>query len=230
MLIAVTNPTPTKRKAPKKAAAPKRKTSTKPKAVSRRAFPKVETMAKRKKARKVSRRRKVAHKNPTPVHHYRKARKRRVHRNPSAFGGGKGILKELLSMEGALMIGAAFAAPMVTDYAQEKLMPSASGWTKIAVKAALVGGVAWLLDKYGKQRKAALAYAVTGAAVLASDAVRLARGQMAGLSDAQADYFSTRPELADALADYQVGMADYQVGMADASYAGMDSAFSQPWG
>ena len=85
MLIAVTNPTPTKRKAPKKAAAPKRKTTTKPKAPNHRAFPKVETMAKRKKARKVSRRRKVAHKNPTPVHHYHKARKRRVHRNPSAF-------------------------------------------------------------------------------------------------------------------------------------------------
>lgn len=226
MLIAVTNPTPRKRKAAK------RKTAKNPAAPKkRRALPKVSTMAKRR-TRKATKRRKVAHKNPTAVHHYAKKahKRRRVHRNPSAFGGGKGILKEILSIEGALMVGAAFVAPMVTDYAQEKLMPSATGWVKIGVKAGLVGLAAFLIDKYGKQRKAALAYAVTGAAVLASDAVRLARGQMAGLSDGEADYLSTRPELSEMLSDpYSVGMADpYAVGMAD-TYTQSD-AFAPSFG
>lgn len=225
MLIAVTNPTPRKRKAAK------RKTSKNPAAPrKRRTIPKVSTMAKRR-TRKATKRRKVAHKNPT-IHHYAKKahKRRRVNRNPSPFGGGKGILKEILSLEGALMVGAAFVAPMVTDYAQEKLMPSATGWVKIGVKAGLVGLAAFLIDKYGKQRKAALAYAVTGAAVLASDAVRLARGQMAGLSDGEADYLSTRPELSEMLSDpYAVGMADpYAVGMADA-YTQMD-AFAPSFG
>lgn len=121
------------------------------------------------------------------------------------------------------MVGAAFVAPMATDWIQEKIMPSASGWTKIAVKAALVGGVAWVIDKYGKQRKAALAYAVTGAAVLASDAVRLSRGKMAGLSDNQADYLSTRPELANLMATGELG-DPYQLGMAEAYEMGLSES------
>lgn len=160
-------------------------------------------------ARKATKRRKVHH-NPTT------ARRRKTYRNPSLFGGG-GILKELISKEGLMMVAGAMAAPMVTDYLQEKIMPTATGWTKVAVKAALVLAGAYGIDKFLKMRKAALAYGVTGAAVVVSDAIQIGRGVMAGLSAAEADMVATRPDLVARIAQggYTEGMADYGMSLAD---------------
>lgn len=162
--------------------------------------------------------RKAARRRSAAVHSYRR------HRNPSSGGGflKGGVLGELLSKEGLLMVGGAFVAPMAADFIQEKIMPSATGWTKILVKAGIIGAGAWAIDKFLKQRKAAVAFGVTGGAVLAADALRLYRGQMAGLSEGEADYLATRPELMQAYVgapgmggDWQTGLADpYRVGLA----------------
>jgi hypothetical protein len=179
------------------------------------------------------------HRNPTTRHATRRRsasvaapkRRRRVHRNPSLFGGGMGVLGELMTKEGLLMIGGAFVAPMVADFVQEKIMPSATGWTKILVKAGVVAAGAWAIDKFGRQRKAALAFGVTGAAVLASDAVRLYRGQMAGLSEGEADYLATRPELMQAYVNAGSGMGEnWQVGLSEPYRTGLADAFAPAFG
>ena len=163
-------------------------------------------------ARKATRRR--THANPVSY------RRRRTHRNPSLMGSG-GILKDLISKEGLMMVAGAMAAPMVTDYLQEKIMPSATGWTKIAVKAGLVLAGAYAIDKFLKMRKAALAYGVTGAAVVASDAIQIGRGVMAGLSASEADMVATRPDLVARIAKgYQQGLSDYQPGLAESGSFG----------
>lgn len=185
-------------------------------------------------AKAVRRTKKWVHRNPT--HHRpkfsrgitRSMRRRRTFRNPSMFRGG--VLGELFSKEGAIMVAAAFAAPMATDFIQEKIMPTATGWVKIGVKAAIVGGGAYLIDRFLKQRKAAVAWGVTGAAVLASDAIRLYRGQMAGLSEGEADWLSTRPELLEAVSKSGGMSAPYRVGMADPYQVGMAEAFAPAFG
>lgn len=164
-------------------------------------------------ARKASKRRRVTHHNPVA------ARRRRTHRNPGILGGG-GILKELISKEGLMMVAGAMAAPMVTDYLQEKIMPTATGWTKVALKAGLVLAGAYAIDKFLKMRKAALAYGVTGAAVVASDAIQIGRGVMAGLSASEADMVANRPDLVARIAQggfgYQQGMSEpYTVGLSE---------------
>lgn len=171
-------------------------------------------------------RRKATRRRHATVYH----RRRRVHRNPS-FLGGSGVLGELLSKEGLLMVGGAFVAPMAVDFVQEKIWPGASGWTKILFKLGLVAAGAYAIDKFAKQRKAAIAFGVTGAAVIASDAVRLYRGQMNGLSDGEADFVSTRPELMAAFLQGNAGgMGDpYAIGMAEPYAIGMAGAFEQPF-
>lgn len=159
--------------------------------------------------------------------------KRRTYRNPSSGGffGGGGVLGELLSKDGLLMIGGAFVAPMAADFIQEKIMPSATGWTKILVKAAIIGAGAWAIDKFGRQRKAAVAFGVTGGAVLAADAIRLYRGQMAGLSEGEADYLATRPELMQAYVNAGSGMGDpWAVGLGDPYKVGLADAWSPAFG
>jgi len=182
-------------------------------------------------ARKATkRRRRVTHHNPTV------ARRRRVRRNPGIIGGltGGGILKELISKEGLMMVAGAMAAPMVTDYLQEKIMPSATGWTKVAVKAGLVLAGAYAIDKFLKMRKAALAYGVTGAAVVASDAIQIGRGVMAGLSASEADMVANRPDLVARIAQggygYNQGMSEpYTAGLSEAS-GGSSGSFNSPFG
>lgn len=161
------------------------------------------------RTRKVSAKRKhrTSH-NPTG--HRRTARRRTSH-NPSLLVGG-GLFGKLLSMDGAMMIGAAFLAPMATDYLQEKIMPSATGWTKVAIKAGLVLAGAWAIDKFLKKRDAALAYGVTGAAVVASDAVQITRGVMQGLSASEADMLANRPDLISAVANGTLG-SPYAAGL-----------------
>jgi hypothetical protein len=184
---------------------------------------------------KTHRRKKRTTRNPShsprkAVRHYRAKARRRTVRNPSFLPSG-GVLGELLSKEGLLMIGGAFVAPMAADFLQEKLMPSATGWMKIAVKAAIIGAGAWGIDRFLKQRKAAVAFGVTGAAVLAADAFRLYRGTMAGLSDAEADYLATRPELMRAYVNAGSGMGDqWSVGLGGPYSVGMADAFQPAFG
>lgn len=146
--------------------------------------------------------------------------RRRVLRNPSMFAGG-GVLKELLSMDGALMIGAAFAAPMVADFVQEKFVPNVTGYMKIAVKAAVIGAGAWAIAKFAKKPKVALAFGVTGAAVLVADVVKTYRGTLTGLSADQAELLGNAPQDVRELVmqGYSRGLADngggYQYGLAD---------------
>ena len=158
--------------------------------------------------RAVRRRRAATKHNPVRYHRTR----RRVSHNPRLFGGG-GILGELISKEGLLMVAGAFAAPMVADYVQETIMPSATGWTKVAVKAAVVVAGAYAIDRFLKMRKAALAFGVTGAAVVASDAVNIARGVMKGLSASEADLLANRPDIAAQIAAGNLGGA-YEAGLA----------------
>lgn len=185
-----------------------------------------------------SHRKGAVHRNPTTTKkkkYHAKKSTRRTHtvrtRNPSSFIPSGGVLGDLLSKEGLMMIGGAFVAPMVADYVQEKIMPSATGWVKIGVKALIIGAGAWGIDRFLKQRKPALAFAVTGAAVLAADAVRLYRGQLAGLSDGEADYLATRPELMKAYVDAGAGMGDnWKLGLADDYKMGLADAFAPAFG
>lgn len=154
----------------------------------------------------VSRKRRSVRRNPVAYH-----RRRRVHRNPSLLSGG-GILGELLSMKGVVMVGAAFAAPMAATYLQNLLMPTATGWTKVAVKAGIVLAGAYAIDKFVKQRNAALAFGITGIASVGSDVMNIVQGVVQGLSADQADMLANRPELIRSIAAGQLGTR-YEPGM-----------------
>lgn len=158
-------------------------------------------------------------------YHATAKRHHKVHRrrNPSSFAG-KGLLKEILSKDGLLMVAGAFAAPMATDWLQEKIMPSATGWTKVALKAGLTVGVAFAIDKFLKMRKVALAYGVTGLAVTAADAVNIARGQMAGLSASEADMLANRPDLIAQVASGGLG-GPYTTVLAEPYRTGLAGGF-----
>ena len=177
----------------------------------------------KRKYHAVSRKRRSVHRNP--VHH---VRRRSVRHNPS-FAGSMGVLKELLSMEGAFMIGAAMAAPMAADYIQEKIMPTATGWTRIAVKAAIIAAGAYALQRFLKKPKVALAFGVTGAAVLASDSINLYRAASAtGTTAALADAMAQNPALAQAVASgYTPGVLSdsYSMGLADPYSEAFNPAF-----
>ena len=99
-------------------------------------------------------------------------------------------------------------------------MPSATGYTKIAVKGAIIGVGAWLIAKFLKKPKVALAFGVTGAAVLASDVVAIAKGTLSGLSASEAELMASTPGNVKELvvAGYRRGLADsgqgYRMGLA----------------
>jgi hypothetical protein len=158
----------------------------------------------------------------------------KINRNPSSFGGGS-IFKELVSVEGAMMVGAALAAPMAADFVQEKVMPSATGWVKLGVKAAVIGAGAFAIQKFLKKKNVALAFGVTGLAVLVSDAIKLTQGQLSGLSVAEADMAAQVPGNAQALvmAGYERGLADgggYQAGLSGDDNQPFNPAFPDPFG
>jgi len=127
-----------------------------------------------------------------PSHHYKVRRRHHVKRNPGLFGGG-GLLGEIFSKNGLMEVGAIFAAPMAIDFAQSKIMPSASGWTRVALNAALAVAGAFAIDKLLKQRRAAVAFGASGLAVCAADAIKIGRGQVSGLSADEADLLARSP-------------------------------------
>jgi hypothetical protein len=102
--------------------------------------------------RKATRRR--TYSAAAPRHH----RRRRVHRNPSF---GRGILGELASMDGLILLGSAAIAPVTVDFIADKVIPTqyATGYTGLIGKAAIAVAGAWALDRLAKQRKAAIGFA-----------------------------------------------------------------------
>ena len=219
MLLISANPThrPTKAKAKKGKTMAKKYRSPAQKAATRRMLAANKRITRNPKRKATRRRATVIQVNPS--------HKRRIRRNPGFMSSAPNVLKEMFSAEGAMMIGAAMVAPMVADYAQEKIMPSATGYTKIAVKAAAVGLGAWLIAKFLKKPKVALAFGVTGAAVLASDVVTIARGTLSGLSASEAEMLASNPANVQELvtAGYRRGLADsgtgYRMGMNSAPKA-----------
>lgn len=157
-------------------------------------------MKRRKTTRRRVSKRRVT-KNPTTRRSYRAAaprRRRSVRRNPSG-GFARGILGELASKDGLLLLGAAALAPTAVDMIAEKVVPVQyqSGWTGILAKAALAGLAVYALDKLAKQRKAALGFAVGSGASLLAQAVRMYRvGQVMPAAPAPvADEIAKNPSL-----------------------------------
>lgn len=191
-------------------------------------------------------RKRKKHRNPSSPSSYRKRYARRAgthrkrHRNPSSGGGGN-FFKSFLTLEGAVELGAAIAAPLAVDFVQQKIMPSATGVTKLALKAALAVGGGYAIDKFLKKRMAGKIFAVVGLSVIALDAWRYYQANNTlGLSEGEADYLSTRPELMDALVSTDtsamrpiVGLSDpYSVNLSDPYSVNLsdDSAFANPFG
>lgn len=108
------------------------------------------------------------HKNPSHhaprkaarryARHAAPARRRRVHRNPTF---ARGILGELASMDGLILLGSAAAAPTVVDFIAAKVVPVqySTGWPGLLAKAAIAAAGVYALDHFGKQRKAAIGFA-----------------------------------------------------------------------
>lgn len=130
----------------------------KPKAVPK-AAPKGHKMARkhRSPAQKAATSRMIAsrkrHKNPTVVHSKRARRRNPSHsrkvytrrRNPITSSG---LMGELLSKEGLMMVAAVVGTPTLTELAVGYVMPTATGTTRSLVKAGLGAAIAWGVYKY----------------------------------------------------------------------------------
>jgi hypothetical protein len=220
-MLIYANPTTTPRP-------PKATTKTRP----RRAASKgATTMARktRSAAQKAATRRMLAanksrkrHRNPAPRKATRSRRsyaaaprRRSVQRNPSA-GLARGILGELASKDGLILLGSAAIAPTTVDFIAEKVVPVQyqSGWTGLLAKAAIAAAATYALDRYGKQRKAAIGFAVGAGGSLVALAYRTFRaGQalpagIAQASPATADEIAKNPTLYESLMNQQ-GSSEY---------------------
>lgn len=175
--------------------------STRP--ARRRATKKGASIMKRKRTtrRRATSRRRTVTKNPVI------RRRRRVHRNPGVITrtrrrigtSARGILGELASKDGLMLLGAAAIAPTAVDLVAEKIVPAQyqAGWTGLLAKAAIAGAAVWAIDKFLKQRKAALGFAVGSGASLLAQAVKMYRvGQaMPSAPPAVADEIARNPAL-----------------------------------
>lgn len=172
------------------------------------------------------------HCNPSPRkatrsrRSYAAAPRRRTHRNPSF--SPKGILGELASMDGLLLLGAAAIAPTAVDLIAEKVVPIQyqSGWTGLIAKAAIASAAAYALDKYGKQRKAAIGFAVGAGGSLVALAYRTFRAGQAlpaavvKASPATADEIARNPTLYSSLMNQGANEYDSLNGYAMAPMGG----------
>lgn len=130
-------------------------------------------------------------------------RRRRIHRNPST-GFARGILGELASMDGVMLLGAAAIAPTAVDFIAEKIVPDQyrSGWTGLIAKAAIAAAGAYAIDRFGKQRKAAIGFAVGAGGSLVALAYRTFRAQQTlppSAAPATADEIAKNPTLYNSL-------------------------------
>lgn len=140
---------------------------------------------KRKTRRRVSARK--VHRNPAPAKRRRRSykmhsapkRRRRTTRNPGAFSA-RGILGELASMNGVILIGSAVVAPTVTNMAVSYLPENfRTGYTGLMAKAVIVGIGAYALDRFVKSRHAALGFAIGGLGTVINDGINVMRVRQA---------------------------------------------------
>ena len=113
--------------------------------------------------RRASSKRRVYHRNPAPA-----ARRYTRRRNPSSTGAGS-MFKELMSKDGLMQVAAVAVTPTLTELLVSTVMPSATGYTRVAVKAGLGLGLAWAVSKFVSKRVgmvAGLVVAGTAAAEL----------------------------------------------------------------
>lgn len=117
--------------------------------------------------RKARSRRRYTHSNPT-------THRRRRHRNPSSGGFSRGILGDLASKDGLMLLGAAAVAPTVVEAIAGYVVPAQynSGWTGLLARAAIAAGVVYVVDRFGKQRKAAIGFAAGAGGSLLMQAYR----------------------------------------------------------
>lgn len=168
--------------------------------------------------RKATRRR---HHNPSH------APRRRRYRNPSSAGFGRGILGELASKDGLMLLGSAALAPTLVDMAAGYIVPVQyqSGWTGLLAKAAIAGAAVYVLDRYAKQRKAAIGFAAGAGGSLIALAYRTFQAQQAipAAAPAVADEIAKNPTLYENL---MRGGGDYSAlnGYAAAPMGGYDVA------
>jgi len=199
----------------------KRKTTRKRRAVSRRVT--------KNPGQFKARRRSATHRNPVA------SRRRRVHRNPSRGGGMfKGILGELASMNGVLLIGAAVAAPTVANYAVSFLPAKLkTGYSGLLAKAVVVAAGAWAIDRFAKSRHAALGFAIGGLGTVVNDAINVVQVRAtlpASVAPAAADEIAANPSAFRALMDgqfeslngYQPVLAGYDAVLAESSFESLN--------
>lgn len=137
--------------------------------------------------RKTASHRRTVSRNPAP-------RRRRVNRNPSG-GFGRGILGDLASKDGLMLIGAAAVAPTIVEAIAGYIVPAQfnSGWTGLLARAAIAGAAVYGIDKLLKQRKAAIGFAAGAGGSLLMAAYKTYQVQ-------QAVPAATPPAVADEIA------------------------------
>jgi hypothetical protein len=148
--------------------------------------------------RKATRRRRAVSHNPV-------SRRRRTHRNPSTATFGRGILGELASKDGLMLLGAAAVAPTVVDFVADKIVPTqyASGWVGLIAKATIAAAGAYALDRFLKQRKAAIGFAVGAGGSLIAQAYKtyMVQTTLPTVTPAQGDEIAKNPALYRTLMD-----------------------------
>jgi len=106
-------------------------------------------------------------------------------------------------MDGLILVGSAVLAPTVCDLAVDTIVPAQyrQGWTGLIARAGIVGLGAWALDRWLKQRKAALGFAIGGGAQVLAQGIRMARVTMSNprIAPAVADEIAKNPSAYDAL-------------------------------
>lgn len=98
--------------------------------------------------------------------------RRRRHHNPTF---GRGILGELASMDGLILLGSAAVAPTAVNMIADKVIPTqyATGYTGLLAKAAIAAALVFGIDRGLKQRKAAIGFAAGSLGSLLADGYRL---------------------------------------------------------
>lgn len=149
-----------------------------------------------------ARRRRATHRNPVS------SRRRSVHRNPTRGGGlFKGILGELASTNGILLIGAAVVAPTVTNKVVSFLPDNLkTGYSGLFAKAVVVAAGAWAIDKFAKNRYAAIGFVAGGLGTVVNDAINVIQVRStlpASVQPAAADEIAANPSAFRALMDGQ---------------------------
>jgi hypothetical protein len=93
----------------------------------------------------------------------------------------KGVLGELASMNGVILIGSAVLAPTVTNMAVSAIVPVQyqDGYTGLLAKVVFVAAGTYALDRFVKSRHAALGFAIGGLGTVIGDGINVIRTRQA---------------------------------------------------